>query len=370
MQKPGLYLHVPFCRTKCPYCGFYSIASTSLLPGWIDAVNREAAHYTDRFQCFDSLYIGGGTPSLLKVCELGRLLECLFKHFEFALDTEITIEANPCDINREKVDGIKGLGFNRINIGVQSLDDLELKFLGRRHTAEDAEKAFERLRASGFKNIGVDLIYGFQGQSLKGWIKTLKRILIFRPEHISCYELTFEKRTLFSRMKEKGLLVPLSEKEERSFFLLTSRFLEENGYIHYEISSFARKEVYCSRHNRKYWHHAPYLGLGPSAHSFQNSTRWWNYCSVKKYSEALNKNARPVEGYEILTNEQMRLESIALGLRTRDGFHIRKDENIPGMDDAIVMLEESGFLRVDNGRAIPTKKGLLVADYLPLYLIP
>jgi oxygen-independent coproporphyrinogen-3 oxidase len=368
-QKPGLYVHIPFCRTKCPYCGFFSIASTALTSRWLDALRKEVGYYKRQFKSFDSLYIGGGTPTVLSVKDLEKILQCLLRNFEFAPETEITIEANPGDLSREKVDGLKALGFNRINLGVQSFNDQELLFLGREHTSKEAKSAIKRLRSSDFNNLGIDLIYGLEGQRLKGWIKTLKQALAFWPEHVSCYQLTFERKTPFWNLKTKGVIRPIDEEKGRSFFLATAGFLEENGYIHYEVSNFARESVYYSRHNYKYWHHVPYLGLGPSAHSFKNKTRWWNFNSVRRYCEALESHRAPIEERENLTADQMRIESIALGLRTREGFHIKEtDDNSPSRE-LLSRLQRSGFLVCNHGRIMPTQKGFLVADHLPLCFI-
>lgn len=369
MQRPGLYIHVPFCKTKCPYCGFYSLASRSLIPRWRDALKREITYYRDRFDCFDSLYLGGGTPTLLDLGDLEDILDSIFTHFKFAQDKEITIEANPGDLTTKKAKGIKSLGFNRVTLGVQSFNDRELLFMGRRDRAQDAVRALTMLRSFGFQNVGIDLIYGFEGQSLKGWAETLEKALFFRPEHLSCYQLTFEKGTPFQRMKERGITRSISEETEHSFFLLTSRFLEDHGYVHYEISSFARGEAFYSRHNQKYWHHIPYLGLGPSAHSFQNSTRWWNSRSVKGYCEALEGGRAPVAGYEDLTDDQMRLEAISLGLRTRAGLHLKDTLQNQALYEGINDLQKLGFLTLNNGRILPTRKGFLLADHLPLYLL-
>jgi len=304
---------------------------------------------------------------LLKLGEIEEIMNCLSDHFRFAQDTEITIEANPGDLTSEKITGIRSLGFNRINMGVQSFDDRDLHFLGRRHRAGDAEKALKRLRSHGFENVGVDLIYGLERQTLKAWMETLKRALLFQPEHLSCYQLTLEKRTPFWRMKEKGAIRPLDEEKERDFFLATSDFLEDNGYIHYEISSFARGEDFYSRHNLKYWYHIPYLGLGPSAHSFQGSTRWWNLRSIKGYCKSLGQGRAPVEGDENLTEDQIRLESISLGLRTKKGFDLKEIKHNSEWNDTISSLRDSGFIRIENNRVLPTRKGFLVADRLPLY---
>ena len=232
-----------------------------------------------------------------------------------------------------------------------------------------SKKAIEDLRSCGFENIGLDLIYGLEGQTLKGWIKTLKQAMGFEPEHLSCYQLAIEKRTPFGRLYERGLLMPPGEEKERNFFLATSHFLKERGYIHYEISNFAKNASLVSRHNCKYWFHVPYLGLGPSAHSFHNSTRRWNTRSLKKYCEMLENGNIPVEGYENLTEDQLDLERISLGLRTRQGFDAQKLPDNPALKGALSSLRDSGFLKITNNRIVPTGKGFLVADSLPLYFL-
>jgi oxygen-independent coproporphyrinogen-3 oxidase len=368
MKNPGLYIHIPFCLTKCPYCGFFSATSTSLIPRWLDAIKREMALYKDRFGFFDSLYVGGGTPTVLMLSELETLVQHVHDHFHVTADAEITIEANPGDLNRTKIEGIRCLGFNRINVGVQSFDNGELRFLGRRHSAQEAKRSLQMLRSCGIENIGVDLMYGLQGQILAGWIKTLQKTLTFQPEHISCYQLTFEERTPFRRMMEKGDIKCLDEGEARSFFLITSGLLEDKGYIHYEISNFARGTANLSRHNTKYWDRTPYLGLGPSAHSFQDTCRWWNFRSIRRYCEAVEAGKSPMEDSENLTDEQIRLESIALGLRTETGIERAEIPDSTETKEALEDLQDSGFLMVKDNRIMPTKKGFLVADHLPLRL--
>lgn len=306
---------------------------------------------------------------MLGLNDIERIMNSISSCFRFAPDSEFTIETNPGDVTDEKVAGLKALGFNRINLGVQSFDDQDLRFLGRRHNADDAEKALHRLRAHGFENIGIDLIYGFEGQSLKKWRETLKRALRFCPEHIACYQLTIEKRTLFRQMREKGMLNTLDEDEERLLFATTSELLEESGYIHYEVSNFARGKGFYSRHNCKYWDHTPYLGLGPSAHSYQDSKRWWNVRSIKQYCQALRCGIAPVEEIEVLTDEQMTMETIFLGLRTQKGFIIEDHNHQPNINRIITTLKDSGLIRIINNRITATKDGYLVADRLPLYFI-
>jgi len=348
--SPGLYIHIPFCRSKCPYCAFYSIPSPSLIPIWLESLKKEVSLYSGQFDPFDSLYVGGGTPTFLKSGVLSDLIKHLFAHFDFAPDTEITIEANPCDLTDEKTETLRDLGVNRVNVGVQSFDDRVLSFLGRTHRVKEVNGALTRLRRFGFENVGIDLIYGFKEQGLKGWLNTLDSALSFQPEHISCYQLTFEKKTVFGRLRDKGQIEPLH-------FLATSQYLEDKGYIHYEISNFAKDEDCRSRHNQKYWRHIPYLGLGPSAHSFDGKKRWWNVRSIKKYRAAVEKGKPPVEGWENLTDEQFKIESLALGLRTSAGIDLGTVSRIPQSDAVLSKLQASGLVKVIDGRIIPTREG-------------
>jgi len=296
-------------------------------------------------------------------------METLLDHFDFALDTEMTIETNPGDLTEEKILALKDIGFNRISLGVQAFDDRTLSYLGRTHTSLEAEKALTNLRTFGFENIGVDLIYGYEGQTVKTWKNTLEKALSFQPEHLSCYELTFEKGTLFSRWQQKGIIKPLTEKELSTLFTTTSNFLQDHGYVHYEISNFAREAIYTSRHNQKYWKHIPYLGLGPSAHSFQDSTRWWNVRSIRAYCKTLESGEAPIEGHESLTKEQLILESISLGSRTREGFDLNEIPPDTISSENLSKLQDAGYILIKNNRVIPTQTGFLVADHLPLLFV-
>jgi oxygen-independent coproporphyrinogen-3 oxidase len=371
-SDPGLYIHVPFCITKCHYCAFYStpLLSDSVVSDWLSALKKELLYYTDRFDRFDSLYLGGGTPTCLASDCLRSIMEAVLTRFEFASDTEFTIEANPGDLTEKKIDFIKTLGFKRINVGVQSFQESELKFLGRRHSVEEAVTALRDLRSAGFENVGIDLIYGLPDQTVEGWLRNVYKALVFKPEHISCYQLTLDKGTPLGQMKASGAIIPPDEKKERSFFQATSSYLKEKGYLHYEISSFAKGPGFFSRHNMKYWNRGPYLGIGPAAHSFLRSKRWWNFKDLVRYCRTLEQGRAPIEGYEILTDEQTLLEYVALGLRTSDGIALEKVNHVPGVSDAIYRLASQGFIRIRQGRAVPTVKGFLVADSLPLSILP
>jgi putative oxygen-independent coproporphyrinogen III oxidase len=363
---PGLYLHVPFCKTKCPYCDFYSITDASLISSYLTALDAEARLYREQFPGFDSLFLGGGTPSLLTNAQLDQLIKNLRRHFVFAPGTEFTLEANPDDITADKLGRYRDLGINRLSLGAQSFGEAELGFLQRRHTAAQTIAAIELIRAAGFTNLGLDLMYGLPGQSLDAWLKTLGSALRFNPQHLSCYQLTLAPGTPLGRRLAAGSLTPLDEETQREFFLLTADFLTARGYLHYEVSNFAREGKYICRHNLKYWTRTPYLGLGPGAHSFLAGRRWWNFSSVEKYGATLNAGQLPVAGAESLTPEQVRLETLALGFRTREGVSLETIRERPGGDARLAELTQAGLVRVDRGRVTATTSGLVVADRLPL----
>jgi putative oxygen-independent coproporphyrinogen III oxidase len=366
-ETAGLYVHVPFCKTKCPYCDFYSVTDTTLAESWLCAIREEMSLYRNNLGTFDTLYIGGGTPTVLNDTSLISLFEELHNQFSFAPDTEITVEANPDDITARKLKLLESLGVNRLSIGIQSFDDEELRFLKRRHTASGAVKALDRICSSGFSNVGIDLMYGLPGQTLESWVSTLQKALTFHPTHLSCYQLTIEKTTPFGKMLGDGSLQNCADEEGRKFFLATSKFLEENGFVHYEISNFAREYEFRSRHNLKYWRHNPYLGLGPGAHSFQNGVRWWNVRSIEEYCNNLQKGLRPVGGSETLTSEQMHLEKLFLGFRTRDGVALKDAFPESPPNGLLERIIKTRLISVRGNRLIPTKKGFLMADRLPLF---
>lgn len=364
-DSPGLYVHVPFCKTKCPYCDFYSSTSMADIPRWLDCLSREINYYKNDFSGFDTVYLGGGTPSLLDERELSLLLNIITSVFDIAGDSEITMELNPDDVTPSKLAVYRDLGINRISLGVQSFSDSELRYLGRRHDAHGALRAIQEIRDAGFKNLGIDLIYGFEGQSLAGWERTLRRVLELSPEHLSCYQMTIEPDTPFGRMRSAGALRELDEELQRRFFLTTAELLCAHGYIHYEISNFARGESLIARHNAKYWRHVPYLGLGPTAHSFRENRRWWNVRSVADYCKALEKCKPPIADFEQLQPDQIVLEKIFLGLRTRDGISLDPASIDPRTCRTLSALREESLVEITNGRVTPTLNGFLVADALP-----
>jgi putative oxygen-independent coproporphyrinogen III oxidase len=368
-SAPGLYVHVPFCKTKCPYCDFHSIVSGTSPAAWLGALEREAALYRGSFGGFDTLYLGGGTPSFLGEDEIERLVAAIRGAFDFAPDSEVTIEVNPDDVTAGKLARWRALGFNRVSLGVQSFNDDELSFLGRRHDAAAARRAIVLARDAGFDDLGCDLIYGFEGHRPASWRRTLDEAVSLVPEHLSCYQMTLEHSTEFGRMVGRGEMTQLGEEPQRSFFLETSRLLTDAGYIHYEISNFSRGEAYVSRHNHKYWRHVPYLGLGPSAHSFHDGRRWWNVRSVDGYVEALARGESPVEGDETLGEDDLALETLYLGFRTREGVALEDLRRYPNWRAVLESLVSESLVTLTGDRARPTLEGFLVADRLPLVFV-
>ena len=301
----GLYIHIPFCLSKCAYCSFYSIKSINLIPDYLGALRKEIEFYSKDFHSFDTIYLGGGTPSLLSPEQLASIFSAIHKTYKIAADAEISLEANPGDISPEYLKALRSMGINRLNIGIQSFDDKLLQFLGRRHSANEAIVAIETARQAGFNNLGIDLIYGVQGRGIKSWKNTLLKAVSFFPEHISCYQLSIDTKTpLYKKYEQSGFSLP-NENAQVEFFMTTAEILENAGYIHYEVSNFARTDYLKSRHNLKYWRHLPYLGLGPGAHSFLDQKRWWNKSSVRNYLEEIARDKMPVENSEDLTADQL-----------------------------------------------------------------
>ncbi|HCS76554.1 MAG TPA: coproporphyrinogen III oxidase, partial [Syntrophaceae bacterium] len=263
-------------------------------------------------------------------------------------------------------------GINRLNIGIQSFNDSLLKFLGRRHSAKEAGAAMDAARQAGFDNIGIDLIYGIYGQDMKTWKETLSKALSFLPEHLSCYQLSLDEKTpLYEQYGKESLQLP-AENEALDFFMTTSKILTDAGYIHYEVSNFARSEALCSRHNMKYWRHIPYLGLGPAAHSFCDRRRWWNKADVNAYIRIIFEGKTPVLQSEELSAEQLALEALFLGLRTKDGIDLDEYQIRYGVDlltqkkQILRKLEEDKLVEIKDGCLRPTLSGMAVADSLAL----
>lgn len=371
-EKAGLYIHIPFCLSKCGYCSFYSVNTVNLISEFINALKKEIKYYRNTFSSFDTVYIGGGTPSLLSLQQLAEIFTVINRQFTISGNAEITLETNPSDMSLYYLKGLHRIGINRLNIGAQSFDDKILNFLGRRHSLKEVVTAIELSRKAGFDNLGLDLIYGIRGVGIKLWANTLRKAVSFEPEHISCYQLSLNEKTpLYKKYHSEGWKLP-DENKELKLFLMTSEELRNAGYIHYEVSNFARKDKLKSRHNQKYWRHVPYLGLGPAANSFIDNKRWWNKADIKTYLQDISRGRMPVENTEVLSTEQMQLEALFLGLRTQIGIHLKRYKDQYGFDllfnkrDVIDALLENKIVELKNGFLRPTLSGMAVADSLAL----
>jgi oxygen-independent coproporphyrinogen-3 oxidase len=373
-DSPGIYVHIPFCRTKCAYCDFYSVtdlhgssSSHGIARRFIDALETEASMYGNDFPGpTGSFYVGGGTPSALDPDLVSKLPGIVSRMPGLEAGAEVTIEVNPDDVTPAALEAYVEGGFNRISIGVQSFDDAELVFLGRRHDAAGGVAAVEASISSGFERVGLDLIFGMAGQTLDGWRKSLEKALEFKPEHISCYQLTVEPGTPLGERMRVGEEVSVGEEIQREMFLETSSVLSGGGYTHYEVSNFALGGENYSRHNMRYWLRRPYLGLGPSAHSFDGRVRRWNHRSLEQWLDAVEKGEKPTAGEEELSGEQIRAERLMLGFRTLLGVELDLLKEHPGWEETLEELLDISLVRIEGDRAIPTVEGYLVADQLPL----
>ncbi len=328
--------------------------------------------YRDAFDRFDTIYIGGGTPSVLTVKEVEELFTRVRQCFTIAEDAEITIEVNPADVDLDYLKSLNLIGVNRLNIGVQSLDENILRFLGRRHSVAQGISAIETAREAGFRNIGIDLVYAIPGQDMKSWMDTVEAIKPFDVEHLSCYQLSIDPGTALKSRHAAGEFAIPDEDMQIDFFLNTSLMLESSGYIHYEVSNFAKSMALASRHNQKYWDQTPFLGLGPAAHSFREDRRWWNHASIERYIQDTEEGKPPVDLSETLSPEQLCLEALFLGLRTKKGIHMddfSKKYTFYDLSEKkaiLTKLEEDGFIEIVDGYLRPSRKGLAVADSLAL----
>ena len=364
----GLYIHIPFCKKICSYCDFYRVLAPEDNSLFIDAIIKEAEIRRDYLpgENIATLYLGGGTPSVLPVAELRRLMDGLSGIFTVEDNSEITIELNPDDLDLNYLKNLRNTGFNRVSLGIQSWNDDELIFLNRRHNAAGAEKALINILNTGFNNVTIDLIYGIPGMSDENWIKTLEKSLSFDIKHISAYHLTIEPGTILGKMKKQGHISEPDEEESLNQFNSLIELTESAGFIHYEISNFG-KEGYFSIHNSNYWKQVNYIGLGPSAHSFNNYSRQWNVSDVRKYINAVNSNKTFFEKEELDTRKKFN-EYMMTSLRTMWGIDLEYVEKVfdkEGYDYIMNMagkLKEYGLMKQENKNLILTNQGKMISD--------
>lgn len=364
----GIYLHIPFCKKLCSYCDFYHIISVNDYSPFLNALLQETAmrkEYLNK-ETVSTIYLGGGTPSVLTVKEIATILERIYQVFNVTGDCEITIELNPDDVQPAYLKGLKDITINRVSLGIQSWRDADLKILNRRHDSAIAEKALKETLASGFENVTIDLIYGIPGLSLKDWEANLDFSFSFDIRHLSAYHLTFEKGTVFGKMLEKGLISEIDENDSAAQFNLLIEKAESAGFIQYEISNFG-KPGYFSVHNSNYWKQVNYLGLGPSAHSFNGYSRQWNFRDLKGYIKAVNAGKQFFESEELDTRTRFN-EYIMTSLRTMWGIDLEYVEAMfekEGYDYVMNMagkFRNYGLMNLEKNSLVLSNQGKLISD--------
>ncbi|MCX8030806.1 MAG: radical SAM family heme chaperone HemW [Thermodesulfovibrionales bacterium] len=374
-----LYIHIPFCRKKCFYCDFYSIEfNEKAAQDYISAVIEEISLKKKMLDALKAIYIGGGTPTILRLDLLKKLFKSIKENLTIQRDVEITIEANPESLNKDKILGIRSLDINRISVGIQSLVDRQLKILGRSHTAEKALETIDLLKKAGFKNISVDLIYGIpqninqkdNKDELLHWQDTLMKIINTEPQHISIYELIIETDTpIYKKIKSKKLVLP-DEDLVIDMYHLGKSILEKNGFKHYEISNFSKVGFYC-RHNLNYWDSGNYVGIGAGAHSYIGGLRYCNVKDINDYIKSISKGVIPLTESIKLSHADKIKELIFLGLRKTQGINLKKlpPNILAQMKPKIESLINQNLLKRQKNKVMLTKRGLLLSNEVIINLI-
>lgn len=367
----GLYIHIPFCASRCIYCGFYSTTRLDLRQQYVDALIRELVEVgqskMSKDDSISTVYLGGGTPSQLTIPQLRQLFDAIYIYNKVEPDAEVTIEMNPDDVSVPYADTLRQLGINRVSMGAQTFDDERLRWLNRRHTVAQVGQAVKILRAAGIRNISIDLMYGFPNETIDDFVHDIDEVIKLDVEHISAYCLMIEEGTeLYRRYGDKRVREYDDSKEEteRKMYELLIDKLTAAGYEHYEISNFARPG-FRSRHNSSYWTGVPYIGLGAAAHSFDGHLRSWNVSDIQQYIAAVNRDERLNEEEELSATDFYN-ERIMLGLRTCEGVDLSAlsdDERNYCIQEAQPFLSDDILLLTDN-RLVLTRKGLFVSDYV------
>jgi oxygen-independent coproporphyrinogen-3 oxidase len=363
----GIYIHIPFCRQACRYCDFYFSVSLKYLDNFVDALVEEIRQKgeSNPGRSLETLYLGGGTPSLLSTLHLEKLINAIHKCYSFKEDSEWTIECNPDDLNADLINRLHETGFNRLSIGIQSFHEKDLLIMRRSHNAKQAEASIHLASSGGFDLISMDLIFGIPGQSLMEWKENIELALSLPVSHLSAYHLTFEPGTVFDHWRKTGRLVPTPEQESIDQYRILREKMQDAGFHHYELSNFGR-EGEVSKHNMLYWSGQPYLGLGPSAHSFDGDRRSWNVSSLKSYMERL-ASGKEISESEELTGRERYHDYLITSLRTKwgaDPIHIEKSFGVEyrrhfemqtqAFLEAGSMLSVSGNLVIEPGQWLIT----------------
>lgn len=363
----GIYIHIPFCKSRCIYCGFYSTTLLDLRKKYINAVCREMELRKNYIrEPFSTIYLGGGTPSLLDEAELTQLFLYINNVYDVDRNAEITMECNPDDITPEFTNMLSRLPINRVSMGAQTFADSRLRLLHRRHNSDEVKHAVKLLREAGIKNISIDLMFGFPDESLSQWKEDISAALALNVEHISAYSLMYEEDTPLWKMLDTGKVKEIDEELSLTMFKELVCQLTDAGYEHYEISNFARPG-YRSRHNSNYWHQVPYIGLGAAAHSFDLNSRQWNVADLKLYIEEINNGIIPMEREE-LDNDTTFNDIITTALRTSDGINLNALETRLGKRYRNTLISaagkhlEQGLLEIRHDRLRLTSEGIFISD--------
>lgn len=363
----GIYIHIPFCKSRCIYCGFYSTTLLDLRKKYINAVCREMELRKNYIrEPFSTIYLGGGTPSLLDEAELTKLFLYISNVYDVDRNAEITMECNPDDITPEFTNMLNRLPINRVSMGAQTFADSRLRLLHRRHNSDEVKHAVKLLREAGIKNISIDLMFGFPDESLSQWKEDISAALALNVEHISAYSLMYEEDTPLWKMLDTGKVKEIDEELSLTMFKELVCQLTDAGYEHYEISNFARPG-YRSRHNSSYWHQVPYIGLGAAAHSFDLNSRQWNVANLKLYIEEINNGIIPMEREE-LDNDTTFNDIITTALRTSDGIDLNALETRLGKRYRNTLISaagkhlEQGLLEIRHDRLRLTSEGIFISD--------
>jgi oxygen-independent coproporphyrinogen-3 oxidase len=349
----GIYIHIPFCRQACNYCNFHFSTSLHYKNDFVEALLKEIelqakTNYLDN-QTVETIYFGGGTPSILQIDELQKLMDHLHQYFQIDASAEITLEANPDDVTDEKLKGWKQLGINRLSIGIQSLFEEDLQWMNRAHTADEAKQVIAKARAAGFETFTVDLIYGTPGLTDEKWLYNLDWVLQQNINHLSCYALTVEEKTPLDKQIRQHQKQDVDAEQQSRQFLLLMDYIQKAGFEHYEISNFA-KPGYRSKHNSSYWNGIHYLGLGPSAHSFNGNSRQWNVANNQLYIQSLKQGTLSLEKEELTAMQQLN-EYIMTGLRLMEGCDLNYISQQFGSEKAA---------ELSSNAAVPISKGLMI----------
>ncbi|MBS5874570.1 MAG: radical SAM family heme chaperone HemW [Prevotella sp.] len=363
----GIYIHIPFCKSRCIYCGFYSTTLLDLRKKYINAVCREMELRKNYIrEPFSTIYLGGGTPSLLDEAELTKLFLYINNVYDVDRNAEITMECNPDDITPEFTNMLSRLPINRVSMGAQTFADSRLRLLHRRHNSDEVKHAVKLLREAGIKNISIDLMFGFPDESLSQWKEDISAALALNVEHISAYSLMYEEDTPLWKMLNTGKVKEIDEELSLTMFKELVCQLTDAGYEHYEISNFARPG-YRSRHNSSYWHQVPYIGLGAAAHSFDLNSRQCNVADLKLYIEEINNGIIPMEREE-LDNDTTFNDIITTALRTSDGIDLNAMETRLGKRYRNTLISaagkhiEQGLLEIRHDRLRLTSEGIFISD--------